>query len=236
MKEITFYSDGDLEEKKNLLNDENFLTNLIASKYLNKEIVITPMFTVPLLHIKMSNWDVKKQKLLELFASGQEWLSKRDTVNTTYINVDEYRKKSQDEIIKREEWSIEFSEIISDIFHEEAKIIYETFGNPQEYPDRIARIDYSWFQEQKKGMCHAPHTHGNGGLSAVCFIEYDQNCHTPTEFLSPYLNPLKGHNEMYVEKNILSGSLIVFPSNIVHYTLPSESEKSRIILSLNISI
>lgn len=236
MKEITFYSDNNSKEEKELLKDENYLTNLVARKYLNNEIVIKPMFTVPLLHIKMSNWDVKKQKLLELFSSSQKWLINRESVNTTYVNSIEYREKLQEEIVDREEWSIKFSETISDIFDEEAKIIYETFGNPQECPDKTATIGYSWFQEQKRGMCHAPHTHGNGGLSAVCFIEYDQNFHTPTEFLSPYLNPAKGHNELYVEKNISSGSLIVFPSNIVHYTLPSESDKSRIILSLNISI
>lgn len=233
MKEITFYSNEDVNEQ---LNDENYLTNLIARKYLNKEIIIKPMFTVPLLHIKMSDWDTKKKKLLELFQTSQKWLIKRHTLNTTYINSYEYKKISEEEIRTREEWEINFSEIISDVFYEEAKIIYETFGNPEENPNGIAKIGYSWFQEQKKGMCHAPHTHGNGGLSAVCFIEYDENCHTPTEFLSPYLNPLKGHNELHVEENISSGSLVVFPSNIVHYTVPSESEKSRIILSLNISI
>lgn len=233
MKEITFYSNENANKE---LDDENYLTNLIARKYLNNEIIIKPMFTVPLLHIKMSDWDTKKQKLLELFETSQKWLIKRHTVNTTYVNSYEYKKRSTEEITTREDWEINFYEIISDIFYEEAKIIYETFGNPEENPNGIATIGYSWFQEQKKGMCHAPHTHGNGGLSAVCFIEYDKNCHTPTEFLSPYLNPLKGHNELYVEENISSGSLIVFPSSIVHYTLPSESDKSRIILSLNMSI
>ena len=49
------------------------------------------------------------------------------------------------------------------------------FGNPENFPHKSVSIDYCWFQEQKKGMFHVPHVHGFGGLSAVCFMDFDSN-------------------------------------------------------------
>jgi hypothetical protein len=233
MKEVYF------DKEKKLLDDESNFCNLVAEKYLNKEIIIKPMFSVPLLHIKMSNWEIKKKKLLELFDESKEWLVNRDSVFTTY-ELERHRKnKSQEQILQRQEWEKQFANIIDQIFYEERKIIYECFGNPENFPNKMAEINYAWFQEQKKGMFHAPHTHGNApsSLGSVCFIEFDERVHTPTEFICPFLNNLEyNRKEVYVEKNISSGSLIVFPSNIFHYTLPSQDEKSRIIVSLNMTV
>lgn len=239
MKEINFYSNHKPEQEKQILNDEEYFANLVAQKYLNKEIVITPMFSVPLLHIKMSNWEVKKNKLLELFESGKKWLINRDTVNTTYELNRHRESKTEKENLERSAWDKHFFETIDDIFYEERKIIYETFGNPEQFPDQTAEIKYAWFQEQIKGMFHGPHTHGcaPGGLGSVCFIEFDENIHTPTEFVSPFTSTLNSNSDaIHVEKNVSSGSLIVFPSNTLHYTLPNNTEKSRIILSLNITV
>ena len=136
-------------------------------------------------------------------------------------------------------WEKNMSKSLDYIFYEEREIIYECFGDPEKFPDEIANISYSWFQEQKNGMFHAPHTHGAfpGSLGSVCFIEFDETVHTPTKFICPYPNNFKYNiQETYVEKNISSGSLIVFPSNIFHYTLPTYHEKSRIILSMNITV
>lgn len=231
MKKITFYTDENKPEEESL-DVEDYFCNLVANKYLNREIIIRPMFTVPLLHIKMSNWEDKKQKLIELFNLNKKWLVKRDTVNTTYLNENDFENVD----LRREFWDKNVSECISNIFNEERKIIYEMFGNPNLYPERSAHINYAWFQEQKNGMFHGPHTHGVCGLSAVCFIEYDKNQHTPTIFLSPYLNPTKGHNEEYSDTNVSSGSLLVFPSNIVHFTQPNNTSSDRIILALNINV
>ena len=240
MKEIIFDSNSNIErEEKEILNDEEYFANLVANKYLNKEIVITPMFAVPLLHIKISNWQDKKDKLLELFESGKEWMNYLDTVNTTYTTSKHLKDKTQKEILERNNWNKHFSETIDDIFYEEKKIIYETFGNPEGFPNQTAKIEYAWFQEQKKGMFHGPHTHGcaPGRLGSVCFIEFDENIHTPTEFISPFPNILELEKDLiHREKNITSGSLIVFPANTIHYTLPNQFEESRIILSMNITV
>ena len=236
MKEINFYSDNVLEQNKEINNDENYFFNLVSSKYLNKEIVITPMFSVPILHIKMSDWDNKKKDLMNLFFSSQDQLVCMGTVNTTYIAQENLECLSNNEVKNIRTWEDDFVESVSNIFQEEGKIIYECFGNPTRYPQKTFNIDNCWFQEQKKGMFHPPHTHGLSRLSAVCFVDYDKNEHTPTEFLSPYISSIDNRHHEYSPKDISSGSLIVFPSNIIHYTYPHNSENSRIILSMNIRI
>lgn len=238
MKEVNFYSEKTITDiSKN--SDDEFI-QLIANKYLNKEILIKPMFTVPILHIKMSNWNSKKEELLNLYNSGKDWVYFRNTLNTTYFSTEDFLDKNktlnEDTIRKYDQWTKELTESINNVLKEERKIIYEMFGDPEKFPQKTAEIDYCWFQEQKNGMFHGPHTHGCSGLSAVCFINYDEKFHAPTEFLSPYFNPSKGNNEQYVEKNVSSGSLLVFPSNIIHYTNPTDVEKSRLILSFNASL
>jgi hypothetical protein len=234
MKEINFYSGNVPDQRKEIGNDEDYFINLVSQKYLNNEIVITPMFSVPILHIKMSDWDNKKKDLMNLFFSSQDQLVCMGTVNTTYIaheNLECLSNGEVENILTREYY---FAQSISNIFQEERKIIYQFFGNPTEHPQKTSTIDNCWFQEQKKGMFHPPHTHGLGRLSAVCFVDYDENEHTPTEFLSPYI--ISSDITHHTPKNISSGSFIVFPSTILHYTYPHNSENSRIILSMNIKI
>jgi hypothetical protein len=84
-------------------------------------------------------------------------------------------------------------------------------------------------------MNHGPHNHGMGGLAAVCFLNYDENEHTPTQFISPYQNTLNGYFLNHSEK-ISEGSMLIFPSNITHYTEPNQSKKSRIIFSMNVEV
>jgi hypothetical protein len=236
MKEINFYSGNVPDQRKEIGNDEDYFINLVSQKYLNNEITITPMFSVPILHIKMSDWDNKKKQLLDIFYSGKDKLYNTKYVNTTYFDHSNEKYLSDEELKNLRTWEQYINESISDLLKEEKKIIYECFGNPTDYPNQTFLISSCWFQEQKKGMFHPAHTHGNCGLSGVCFINYDENEHTATRFLSPYINAGEQESDYYFPKDISSGSLIIFPSNIIHYTYPHDSEKSRLILSLNIKI
>jgi hypothetical protein len=91
-----------------------------------------------------------------------------------------------------------------------------------------------WFQRYTQGCFHTPHNHGAIGYSSVCYIEYDEDEHTPTVFISPFANPKDGTLMHYFPQNIKEGTIIFFPSSITHYVLPNESKKIRIILSMNL--
>ena len=72
------------------------------------------------------------------------------------------------------------------------------------------------------------------GFSSVCFVEYDENVHTPTKFISPYSNFVNGSCLDHSPKNVIEGSLIFFPSAILHYTHPNNNNNTRTILSFNL--
>jgi hypothetical protein len=226
MKQVGFTFKNKEQNKVELKQDNQEKVNyteLIASKFSNNEISVKPIFSIPFFTIsKLSNWQEKKNSMLKLFEEYQDKVVKRGSVLTSYVDEeDNFSYK-------------EFIEKISKILNEELHLIYEIFGS-EKYPYKKANILDAWFQEQKQHMYHGPHNHGMGGLAAVCFLNYDENEHTPTQFISPYQNTLNGYFLNHSEK-ISEGSMLIFPSNITHYTEPNQSKKSRIIFSMNVEV
>jgi len=92
-----------------------------------------------------------------------------------------------------------------------------------------------WFQKYEKNMQHCVHEHGAAGFSSVCFIEYDEECHKPTIFISPFIDSITtqyGKNYIPVKE----GEIIFFPSNIMHYVPVNEFHVPRLIASFNLEI
>jgi hypothetical protein len=211
-----------IEPQENNQEKINY-TKLIAEKFSNNEVSVKPIFSIPLFTIsKLSNWQEKKNGMLKIFEEYQDKIVKKGNVLTSYVT-------DKDSL-----WYKEFIEKITKILNEELHLIYEIFGN-EKYPDKKANVLDAWFQEQKQYMYHGPHNHGMSGLSVICFLEYDENEHTPTQFISPYQDTLRGYFLNHFEK-VTEGSMLIFPSNIMHYTEPNQSKKSRIIFSMNVEV
>ena len=96
-------------------------------------------------------------------------------------------------------------------------------------------ISAAWFETASKGDWHPIHDHGATGYSSVCYIRYNPEVHTATNFLSPFANFLTGSSMTY-EPPVEEGSMIFFPSAINHYTKPNASGEERTILSFNLSV
>ena len=167
------------------------------------------MFYIPIYHFALTDWNIKQQQLLEIYNSTTV-VRDRNTMHTDYYhNQDWYRDK------------------IQMIFKNEIK----------EFNDDIKgenRVIGCWFETSKKGEFHTPHNHGSCGFSAVCYIKYNNSHHTPTQFISPYTCSNTGNYTDYTPE-VEEGSLIIFPSNVLHYTHPNRSDVERIILSFNLS-
>ena len=76
-----------------------------------------------------------------------------------------------------------------------------------------------------------PHTHGISDFSAVLYHEFVPG-HTATEFWAPYKNPLSGNDYVHVP-DVKEGDLVIFPSTIIHYAVPNDSDHQRTIFSFN---
>lgn len=180
------------------------------------------MFSTPILHLKIKNWSEKKSELLNLYNSisvnkeifKRQNLSHQFDVETDYHYIHDNQEDDTNCVYDQE---------IGAILQDELEDVADTF-------DMSLEIVTSWFEKASIGNCHSAHNHGPTGLSAVCFIEFDPNHHSPTVFVNP---DLCSDQLNFVPPHINEGSLIVFPSNIIHFTEPNSSDKKRIILSFN---
>ena len=178
---------------------------------------VEPIFSVPLFHFKVEDWNNKKKTLLEIVNNKELHYERGNFVYTDYIEEDGVFPSS------------DVDPIVNELINEEVNRF-----------SRYAQVDLLpmnyWFEKSLKNDHHLVHNHGGTGFSAVMFIEYDERVHKPTGLLSPispWLKKLESGNVVFPE-NIKSGSIIYFPSFINHFTIPNESEKERIILSWNI--
>lgn len=176
-------------------NDENYLKHI---------------FYVPLIHLKVENWESKKQNLLDLYE--QVLIEYNDNVWTNYHDDALHLNESVASLLK--------DEIIQ-------------FGNFLGFKE--IKIRSSWFEKANQDNFHCPHNHGMKGYSSVCYVEYDKSQHEATNFISPFTNFITGDLLKYSPK-VEEGSIIFFPSSITHYTNPNKSNKERKILSFNLSI
>ena len=177
-------------------------------------IPIKSMFMIPYLQLDVDDWDNKKKKLLEL-------MSKCDFINQSSI----LKSSFYDESSKNN------NELVESIFENELIQMKKSFGC------NYYSIKYSWFQEQTKNMFHPLHDHGEGNISmsSICYIEYDSSEHSPTQFISPFVDSFTfSHLDFMPQVN--EGTIIFFPANVLHQTLPSPSDKPRKIISFNMEL
>ena len=182
----------------------------------------TPMFYVPLVHIRCNQWDAKKKELTNLLDEdhcmkvGNQGYA--DNVNSDYG----YQSQTNQEGMHNES--------ISEILKDEISEFCSSLHLPQ------AKIAHSWFEKGTQSDFHAVHNHGALGYSVVCFVDYDSTVHEPTCFCSPFNNFLDGTCSEFQPQGIVEGDIIFFPSTILHHTKPSHSEIPRTVVSFNLDI
>ena len=186
----------------------------------NEEYLI-PMFSTPLLHLKVESWEEKKEELLRMYEKRKADKSrfKVATGSETSLDVETDYHHNHDS-------GETYDEDIMDIFKEELEALADTF-------ECSVEVCTSWFEKASTSKFHQVHNHGSQGFSAVCFIQFDPKHHTPTIFLNPNLADVETCN--IIPPGIREGSIIFFPSYVLHYTAPNQSDVDRIILSFNIN-
>ena len=173
------------------------------------------IFNIPLIRVEVNNWQFKKEKILhqckDLKISGNEFVETNFHHNLENKNISEDMMRVE-EILKEE----------LDIFQHH--LGYKT------------KVSGSWIERSVNGMNHEIHNHGPLGFSAACFVAFDPAIHAPTHFIAPFNHIIDGAIIKHTPENITEGTIIFFPSMLLHYTTPNFSEKERIVLSFNLTI
>ncbi len=157
--------------------------------------------------------DLNKQlQILNIFTCNKKNLEKKDPVSDVYTDFFASKNYLPDVI---------------EILQEELADLYllAGFRNPI--------ISQVWMQQYTKGCFMTPHNHGMTGFSAIYYIKFDPEEHEATRFISPVSDFINGDNHEF-RPEVNKGTLIFFPSMLMHYVRPNQSDKPRAILSFNI--
>ena len=169
------------------------------------------MFSIPLIHIQINEWEFIKKEIKKLYSKSDLTIDYFEKVRSDFYSKKKYNKK------------------IQSIFYKEIEALEEMIG------EKKFSVSNSWIETSEKNMFHQVHNHGPVGFSAVCFVDYDENIHSPTQFVSPFNNYLNGSIVSHSPDHVSEGSILFFPSMIHHYTIPNDSDVERTILSFNLS-
>jgi Flp pilus assembly protein TadD len=97
---------------------------------------------------------------------------------------------------------------------------------------------YGWLISMKSGGELQPHIHNQGWLSGSIYINIPQKSKADSGNLVVSVGEKKDaiDTRINVEKiiNVVTGSLVLFPASLTHYTIPFESEEERIVLAFDV--
>tara|TARA_A100001035_G_scaffold141142_2_gene110933 strand:+ start:2718 stop:3317 length:600 start_codon:yes stop_codon:yes gene_type:complete len=199
------------------------MKNFIPNEHANPEEGYIPINTqhfvkdwvIPFLHVSISDWDLKKESLLSVFDKfcdgrieniGEQW---------TDYHLDSH-----------------YHYLVENILFNDLRDAVSALG----FEGKTPRVDTAWFQIYNQGQHHAPHNHGLGGISFVVFVDFDPKVHSPTNFIAPFTSMKDGNVLEYEPKGVVEGSMILFPSALMHYAPSNQNDEDRTILAGNLRI
>lgn len=161
---------------------------------------------------EINQWENKKNALLSLFEKKSKPNLAADGEQKTDFNINN-----------------DYHKLVEALLFEDIRLAYKSLGftgNPE--------IGNAWFQSYSRAEYHGTHNHGMCALSMVVFIKYDDTKHSPTTFIAPYLSFRDGNVMEFIPDGVHEGSIIMFPSGLMHHAPSNQNDEERLILSANI--
>jgi tetratricopeptide (TPR) repeat protein len=99
-------------------------------------------------------------------------------------------------------------------------------------------ILYGWLISMKSGGELLPHIHKNGWLSGSIYINVPPKLKIDSGNLVVALgkdsDATNSHLNLKKIIDVVTGSMVLFPASLMHYTIPFESEEERIVLAFDV--
>lgn len=175
---------------------------------------VETMFSVPIIYYPIKDWSVNKKRILDALPDEEGLLEPDGSLYTDFF----------EERVDKEDKLPSYADVVIDII----KPYLADFTDQR-------RVEFTdmWYQYQNPGIDHGCHNHGHSGWSSVIYVEFDPVVHQGTQFYSPFNNPWNGNLELYIPP-VDEGSMVIFPSTIIHESLKNNSDKRRTIVSYNL--
>ena len=97
---------------------------------------------------------------------------------------------------------------------------------------------YGWLISIKSGGALKPHIHTEGWLSGSIYINVPRKLKVDCGNLVVALGEENDMIDTRINEkktmNVVTGSMVLFPASLMHYTVPFESEEERIVLAFDV--
>ena len=97
---------------------------------------------------------------------------------------------------------------------------------------------HGWFINMKSGGNLKPHIHTEGWLSGSIYINVPRKLKSDSGNLVVSIGEEKDAVSTRINEkktiNVVTGSMVLFPASLMHYTIPFESEEERIVLAFDV--
>ena len=97
---------------------------------------------------------------------------------------------------------------------------------------------YGWFISMKSGGSLKPHIHSEGWLSGSIYINVPQKLEADSGNLVVSMGLENDVTSRRINEkktiNVATGSMVLFPASLMHFTIPFESEEERIVLAFDV--
>ena len=97
---------------------------------------------------------------------------------------------------------------------------------------------HGWLISMKSGGNLKPHIHTEGWLSGSIYINVPRKLKADNGKLVLALGEESDATDKRINEKIIidvvTGSIVLFPSSLMHYTIPFESEEERIVLAFDV--
>ncbi|MDB2466822.1 tetratricopeptide repeat protein [Planktomarina temperata] len=126
-----------------------------------------------------------------------------------------------------------FTDEIENIIRSEVEKYRSYFKDSQEGLIKHWPSDYEirgWLISMKSGGKLAAHMHDNGWISGSVYINVPPKVNRDSGNFVVCLD----HGQESQSIDVVTGSLCLFPSSLLHYTIPFEAEENRIVLAFDV--
>ena len=94
------------------------------------------------------------------------------------------------------------------------------------------RLD-GWIVKMINGGAIKPHMHEEGWISGSVYINVPPKVEKDSGNLVVCVDSETVHQAQSKSIDVVTGSLCLFPSSLLHYTIPFESDEDRIVLAFD---
>lgn len=172
--------------------------------------MLTP-FYIPMFVVEIKDWDTKKKRLLSMVDWNNPDANQEDHFTDYHLNDKDGCP-----------YQVEFGELLSEDF----QLVSNRLGAD-------LTLKSVWAQRYSKEKSMHVHRHGSTGFSCVLFVDFNPSQHEATTFVAPF-NNFVNDEDLTFTPIVKEGTLLVFPSMLLHYAAPNASSELRTIFSLNI--